>query len=245
MAKQYRKCIVTFIDILGFSNLVKNKTADEINKILIVLKNNTNDKFGHEKAIPDEGSIEYLRTSLAFSDCVTRITPYDLEDLKGNLFIELLSMAIAQAELAAKGIIIRGAITIGDISYDDDENIVYGPALVKAAELEKIANYPRILIDHHALDEFNEAIESGKTNAEEKEYVDKYIKTDSDGRYFIDFAQIIYTEMDDPEGYPEFLNNLNNMSKEYMKKYITNPSIFEKYKWLNDYIEESITRCGL
>jgi hypothetical protein len=53
------------------------------------------------------------------------------------------------------GLLIRGAITIGDIVHDD--SIVFGPALNRAYELEsQQAIYPRIILDPDVGDGFGE-----------------------------------------------------------------------------------------
>ena len=47
--------------------------------------------------------------------------------------------------MMSKGILLRGGITVGQLCHKD--NIVYGPAMVEAYELEsKSAIYPRVIV---------------------------------------------------------------------------------------------------
>lgn len=41
---------------------------------------------------------------------------------------------------------LRGAVSVGDL-YIDDNNILIGPAFVRAWQLEKVADYPRVIVD--------------------------------------------------------------------------------------------------
>jgi hypothetical protein len=59
-------------------------------------------------------------------------------------------MAIMQIASAMKGFLLRGGITIGEIVHDSE--VVFGPALNRAYELEsRVAKYPRFLVDRSAL----------------------------------------------------------------------------------------------
>jgi len=153
------RAVVTFIDILGFKNLVENKSENEMSEILSLFqKYNTEnliDKYVCDNCTSTEKFTLNVKT-VFFSDSVVRIR-YAFTCEKGVLsdghymFMlenELLSLADIQSELLKKGILIRGGITIGDILYDEDTNQLFGKAMNRAYELEsKIANYPRIVID--------------------------------------------------------------------------------------------------
>lgn len=98
---------------------------------------------------------ETIKT-IFFSDSVVRIRyapNYEKSNACDGLYMcilekELISLAEIQFELLKKGILIRGGITIGNISYNSQTNQLFGKAMNRAYELEsKIANYPRIVID--------------------------------------------------------------------------------------------------
>lgn len=66
-----------------------------------------------------------------FSDLVVRYTPIDtpanVQSPSGLLFSELLSLAYAQSSLVSDGIILRGAVTVGQIRKS--RGVIYGPGL--------------------------------------------------------------------------------------------------------------------
>jgi hypothetical protein len=71
------------------------------------------------------------------------------------------------------GLLIRGAITVGDAFHSDTANTVFGPAVNRAVSLEQeVAIAPRVIIDSKLLESFN-ANES------------PYLKQDSDGYWFV------------------------------------------------------------
>lgn len=76
--------------------------------------------------------------------------------------------------------LVRGGITLGDFFIDD--TIVWGPALVRAYELEdKVANYPRVLLDAPIIN----LLQSKKQGLE-------FICIDSDGMAFLNYMTIWY-----------------------------------------------------
>lgn len=153
------RAVVTFIDILGFKNLVEKMSDNEMSEILSIFhKYNTEnplDRYTFNNCMSTEKLAFNIKT-IFFSDSVVRIR-YAFDWDKGVLsdghymYIlenELLLLADIQSELLKKGILIRGGTTIGDILYDEETNQLFGKAMNRAYELEsKIANYPRIVID--------------------------------------------------------------------------------------------------
>ena len=82
----YRKSIVTLVDVLGFSNVVGSKSADQIHNLLARLTKN---------AEPDnQTATQFEMNFLSFSDTTIRTTPIESVSNKkfpcGLLFHELL-----------------------------------------------------------------------------------------------------------------------------------------------------------
>jgi hypothetical protein len=64
----------------------------------------------------------------------------------------LRALAMIQLSTVSRGFLLRGGVAIGDIYHD--EEAVFGPALVRAYDLERtVAKVPRIVIDQEVLEE--------------------------------------------------------------------------------------------
>lgn len=162
----YTERIVLFIDILGFKELVTDKSNgfDNVNNIYeefnMMIKEShnrfseqtrsfervTNKKYGNV-----QGIIQFdqkYQDLIFFSDCVVWTYPTDKLP-KIDFYLVLFSLCgvlgILTAVLYAKKITFRGGIAIGDIYMSGGK--VFGDGLVKAYELEKKACYPRIVFD--------------------------------------------------------------------------------------------------
>jgi hypothetical protein len=87
----YRSAIVSFIDVLGFRELVRTKSASDILRSLRLTQ-----KFAaptEERLLPKvhlERDVSRTR-AFAFSDSIVRIRPYDAEYNEGSLFHELIT----------------------------------------------------------------------------------------------------------------------------------------------------------
>lgn len=78
----------------------------------------------------------------SFSDNVIVSLPFQAD----RVFASLEGLARIQAGVAIAGFFVRGAVTIGKLFHDDQ--IVFGPALNRAHELESSkAKYPRVILD--------------------------------------------------------------------------------------------------
>jgi hypothetical protein len=141
-ATLYRDCLVSYFDILGFRHMVEVWGPEKIRVALAELLSLSSQEFPLRRVT--------LRGLSTFSDHVVRTVPIeglDADQLLMTLQFELSEIQHIQANLATKGIFVRGAVTRGAIYIN--EEIVFGPALVHAYELEqKTAIYPRIVFDH-------------------------------------------------------------------------------------------------
>lgn len=91
---------------------------------------------------------------------------------------ELLAMANAQSDFVCQGVLLRGAICVGQLYIDD--STVFGPALVQAYSLESAtAVFPRIIIDA-------DVMRRARYEATLSIWRD-YVTRGEDGPYFIDY----------------------------------------------------------
>jgi len=246
----YRPAVVTFLDILGFSNLVKNGTAEEVAKVLNTLR-----RFAESKQFKEPDDTDAI--SLSFSDCIIRIRFLDGVNQQhpiGHLFHEILDLFHIQGELVPHRILIRGGMTMGNICAAD--STVFGPAMVRAYELEsKSAIYPRVILDpallnavrndrrlraaHHSLEDELQAIRN-------------LIRRGESGAWFVDYLPASFEELDEPEDWHVLLAK----HRELIQERYQDPgraAFLDKILWLatyhNDIVSEipakSFDRRGL
>ena len=136
--------VVCFLDVLGTSESTKGGRANETLQSLDAAL-----ARARERASTDEPW--YWAKSSWFSDNLALAAALgDENDLYEGILAAVIIGAIwIQYLLAIEGFFTRGGLTVGDQFLD--ERVNFGPALVEAAELEKQANFPRILIADAAL----------------------------------------------------------------------------------------------
>jgi hypothetical protein len=243
----YRSAIVSFIDILGFRELVRTQSASDILRSLRLIQ---------KIAAPAEESLlskrdlgrDMNRTrAFAFSDSIVRIRPYDAEYNEGSFFHELISLVHMQAELADHGVFVRGGMSLGEIFFE--ENGVFGPALIRAYDLEsQYANVPRIIIGPEVFQEFrkNRKLRAEHHNlADEIHYIKRLTRRGDDGLWFVDYLKAIANEMDEPAfQYPTFMERHRNFITERAKGLSLQGRELQKYLWLAEYHNIVCRECG-
>lgn len=167
--------IVAYLDLLGVTNRINSKEQQklEMNKLhnLYTFSMNTT----KEIQIEENKDIKFK----IFSDNI--IIAKKLSSEKEQRVRDIRSLLMCTGhfqELAASdsvGWMLRGGITIGELFIDDV--MVWGEALVKAYYLEdKVANYPRVIIDDNVLKE-----------VEGCEQLADYIRRDFDDLHFLNY----------------------------------------------------------
>lgn len=245
---QYISSYVAFLDMLGFKNVCSKKevSCQEIKAIfddieLIKLNfDKTLCNFIISKDVSDKTSFTIM------SDSVVISAP-DNDD--GLVFLLYLCSFIHNC-LLENGIPLRGGIAKGDFYKLD--NIMYGPALIEAYNLEsEFAVYPRTIISDSIIAELksrylfckktvpdylskysSEANYKSNHNSEIEIFIKKSLK---DEKYFVDYFNP--------------LQQLANSKKPYRIEKITkvinngltntNDRIRKKYEWLNEYLEQN------
>jgi hypothetical protein len=229
----YKKSVLTFIDILGFGDIVKKASAAEIEKLL---------RLANESSSTSENDTEFTgRRSLSFSDTIITscplVGPHGLL-AHGLLFNEIMNIVFLQADMIDRGeTFLRGALTVGDVYHSKD--MVFGPAVIDAYEIEtKLCNYPRVVIDPSVLLEYEntEVLRCGDNTAEDDlEFVKSLIRQDSDGLWFVDYLKGMLGNFDYPDYYLTFLKKHKEL---ILKKSSENKKlngIALKYNWLAGY----------
>lgn len=240
---KYEFSIVTFIDILGFSKLVNTASSKRIGEILDSLSVATTPDLLEKKT--------FQLSSFIFSDSVVQIVPINSRVNKrfcdGILFHQIVSLAHAQIELTSKEILIRGAVTVGDIYCNKSKNQIFGPALIESHSLESNgALYPRIIVDEKLLKEFrHNKLLRNKDNTfdQDKSELNSLITKGEDGSYFIDYLKIAVNDLD-PE--TELLGYLIKHKQMIDKGLASSTSfnILRKYQWLSEYHNKQINQLN-
>jgi len=143
----YRQAFVTFIDVLGFRQIISDKKSEEINIIL--------DKMGFFSNQPQLRCHPYSQTKhlpmvLQFSDSIIRVQPVDENDENIRILDffheEITTLLLAQGNLVCNGVLVRGGLTYGEVCVH--KNRIFGPAFNNAYFIESsLARYPRIVIE--------------------------------------------------------------------------------------------------
>ncbi|HEU4962079.1 MAG TPA: hypothetical protein VFT56_16945 [Sphingomonas sp.] len=206
-ARGYERCIVTFVDILGYRELLKTRHSSDILEALRALRKFTRGDGDDEE--PPRRSDEFRLYSQAFSesvsDAVVRVRTIDTQSLDGPFLYELLDLMHAQIECVNRGILIRGGMTIGRAHVGlDGRGPIFGEAMVRAYEIEQgEAVHPRLMIDDDAIVAFltdSSLWQHGQFDGNDAEMARRYIGVSEDGSYFLDYLNAADAgEFDDGE----------------------------------------------
>lgn len=144
----YQNRLVALIDVMGFKKLLHpNEKSRELLQSFYDQSFEFFSAKGQnyaETAPDDDFKKIFVSDSIILSVVLT-------EDESKNLQVAtrfFAAIALLQFLLAVKTKIwTRGAVSIGDLYIDEKTNVLVGPAFVSAYELEKKADYPRVIID--------------------------------------------------------------------------------------------------
>jgi hypothetical protein len=174
----YSQRYVAFIDILGFSDHVRQSehTPSEAKKLVDIMDRISN-RWSDKALRPTHDALGEDFKSQSFSDCTVlseAATPKGLHYL-------LLMVTQFALDLLANGFLLRGGIAKGPIYHS--QNAVFGPAFLKAYDLERnVAEYSRIVVDQNTHQDFN--------LHPSPETLDKHIRPDlrhaDDGPVYVD-----------------------------------------------------------
>lgn len=154
--------IVAFVDILGFSNMVKSdcENKSDASKYFEVLR-----EINKETREIGECNITQFSDSVIFALTLSQ----------ENYLKMIKILAEYQMKLLYHSIICRGAIAYGKHYKEDD--FMFSQALIEAYQLEsKDAIYPRIVISENLLEYFKPLVKDVP-----------YLLREKDGFYFVDY----------------------------------------------------------
>jgi len=147
----FGKRLLGFVDILGWSELVRQKrTFEVLSRILhgVTLMEGNVQTETARKMIFERSGLKYGKTVRVgfFSD--TLVCSSEPSRREGTLLLDRLQKFCGG--LLGNGFLFRGAVVVGDLMHTD-RGIIVGEALVDAHDIEQsIARCPRIIVTEEA-----------------------------------------------------------------------------------------------
>lgn len=231
--------IVCYADVLGFREMiVRAFDSGTEEEFLRKVKKSLSAAYKelHEDATTGDSGYAYLDSQIIdlklFTDDI--VVGYPLYDPGGNYaepeFGGLLTLfAQAQANLAADGFLLRGAITMGQHYQDND--IAYGNALLEAVALNKPGDPPRLVIGQSV--EPLIFIQLSAYGRGWAPHYDALLEDPYDGRLFVNYLGTAF-EYFPEEGIDfQLLENHKKMVYRGLQENESNLNVRRKYTWLS------------
>lgn len=159
----YEQRIVAFIDLLGFKNKVKESDKVLLGNINNLLKylfdwgtgqpNTWDSSFIQNDPDVQANKAHYTINRVfctCFSDSLAVSIPFDASLIEQQFSTFISNLAHICVKFIQAGIPLRGGITMGNLVHTD--KVLYGTAMNEAVELEKCADYPRIILSKGLID---------------------------------------------------------------------------------------------
>ena len=249
-AKNPQFSIIVFLDILGFKQL--SKSHKDIEWLIDFLYEIREESSSFEEKIVEHEqkgnhTIQLKLNILSFSDHIILSVPLNIcssipeytDLLKFKTALTFMKFHISKLQIKAlmNGISLRGAISVGDVYLDIENNIVTGESLIEAIENEqKLAIYPRVVTSKSLLQY------SKNLNPTFPPHKFEFIK-DFDGTYFIDYlVNQIWLSISTTD--ISSLTIIRNQIAQKLNKAHDNASIYQKWYWLAKYFDTSIGKLS-
>lgn len=235
----YQKRIIAFIDVMGFRELMNKK--DLLNESLANYFEMANASIASCKDLYGTAAVSDDLQVLMVSDSIILSVWLDGKNDIESTSRFLYTIGKLQADLMYECIWTRGSIAYGDLYIDIEKNILVGPAFIKSMELEKVSNYPRVIIDPALLgrlnlnqNEFIEKMEDAFDNLKIMEATSEFIwgiKYESD-EIFIDWFRHLLIRRED----------LKVLFSDIKNRRFSRQDLFTKSNLLLQYLHVSVAR---
>lgn len=148
----YRKCIVAYLDILGFREKILEAESDA-SRIQPIYNALTSAQSLAELLAVRRTLQGEPRPSLEFNAVSDTIILSSFDVSSASFFYMLQDISLFQSLVLRKGTFLRGALAIGDCYHEN--NVLFGPVLIKAYDMEQsMAYWPRVVIAPDALQNY-------------------------------------------------------------------------------------------
>ena len=228
-----RNNYIAFLDVLGFSEIVSRDDIKLLETYFTTITTVLNSVQEFKSKIQ----------SCLISDSIILIAPFDQ-----NGFTDILiAVRRIQRELLWLSIILRGAISHGQVYYNSEKNIIVGKGYIRTYNLEKEAVYPRVIIDPSIINHFG---------GDRFEFLNQI----NGGRFVVD--NLIYRKPPGTSNIPDdafFVNYMYNALKygsddenkisaiyELIKANLySEQKHYSKYLWLRNYVVQTVNSLTL
>jgi hypothetical protein len=238
---KYESRFVLFADILGWTVHVRTSTrrmedAQKLGLALNLLKQQASmvdwmNEHSGDSEWPGCPRLSY------FSDCLLASASVDFRGREWLIsLLNFLSTTLLQ-----QGFVLRGGLTFGLIHHT--ESFVFGPAMLRAYELEQSAKYPRIVLEGELFDQWGTGMKVLSKDGEEIGQ-SKTWRMSKDGHAFFDFMQPFpnfaaheYSQADLKLTYTP----IRELIVSNLKQHAEIADVRDKYVWLAEYFNEVIS----
>lgn len=231
----YENRLVAFLDILGWGKAINRSIADP--KVTQQLGITLQGLLTHVDFIekmrdmnrpqPTEGDPQITH----FSDNVVLSVTADQSGLSMFEF-HLRAIVIG---IMHSGYLVRGGVAAGKLIHRN--NLVYGPALLRAYELEQKAKMPRILLDDPLAIGMGEGMPVIDKEGSTIGNVSSWMTDKMDGEKFFNFL-VSMPVFPGNNPFKGWLQYIREMLEKRLKDYAACPKIHQKYVWVAERFNE-------
>jgi hypothetical protein len=214
MKIEYKDKLVAFVDVLGFSDIVNNSHNEKIESYYTYLESNFKDHIS-------KTGLQYL----FISDSIVILA----DESKENIFELTRLLTKIQCGLLLNNIVLRGAISFGNLYINKEGNIIVGNGLIRAYNLEKQAVNPRIILDRQLISKYFKGSDdfiSCFTATTKAGYKRNYVKMDADNYPYINYFHYFVEQQ------PTYKQGGIDKSIKLFNDNYYNNIHFTKYHWL-------------
>lgn len=239
MEKTYQDRLCLFLDILGFSALVKDNECGIVHKVIrkikVELKSN-------KEYMVNIGSDPIATT---FSDCIVLSVEAKSTDVEqaSNILVSA-TVKMLQDTYLSQSIAMRGGIAYGKL-YHHQTDGVFGPAMIKAYELEnEFADWPRVVFDRSVIKHFSN--KNSLPSISFTNYGDGFWGIDCLNRIEdVLMRERIYSfDTDTGREHLNKLSDIHSITQKKLEEHYGNPKVYSKYLKLNERIYSLMKRFG-
>lgn len=154
-AEPIKEYYIAYFDLLGYKDFFQNH-SDEVENFLQVIHEavfHTNEYIQSVNTSPVGAELGKLSIRIkVFSDNILLCLETTATSIEYPRFLAFLTIVadIQRNYILKYGLFLRGGITVGELSFNED--FVFGQGLIDAVALEETAIYPRIIVGKAVLD---------------------------------------------------------------------------------------------